>query len=60
MKDKKDNDLAMAISLGLCFGSAIGILIGTLNDNLTLGLCYGPGIGVCIGVLINSMTNKKD
>lgn len=58
--EKETDYTSMGISLGLCFGSALGLLFGMLLDNLTLGLCYGPGIGLCLGIVISSVMKKTN
>lgn len=57
-KEEQENYLSMGISLGLCFGSSIGLIFGMLMDDITLGLCFGPGIGMCLGILISSSMKK--
>jgi len=43
-------------AIGLC--AAVGILLGTLLNNLVLWLCIGAGIGVVLGAM-TQMYKKK-
>ncbi len=49
----------MGISLGMCFGVAIGMLVGTIINNIPICMCFGISIGMCIGVVVGSSIKKK-
>lgn len=57
MADKNDNNeynnrLATYLGLGLCFGTAFGIIFKNL------AMCIG--LGLCFGVALGSSFDKKD
>lgn len=43
---------------GLCFGAGLGIIIGTVINQVSLGLTAGATLGVVFGTIID-MINKK-
>ncbi|MGE5633402.1 MAG: hypothetical protein ACM3TR_20245 [Caulobacteraceae bacterium] len=56
MKKYKVSDYwNMGTSIGLC--AAVGIVLGTLLQNLVLWLCAGAGIGAVLGAV--TMQYKK-
>ncbi len=40
---------SMGTAIGLC--GAIGVVLGSLMDNVTLWLCIGAGVGVVLGAV---------
>ena len=39
----------LAVGVALTFGSTLGIVIGSLTDNMGLWIAVGVTFGVCIG-----------
>ncbi len=63
IQDKKENReaknyLAESISLGMCFGVAIGAVIGALTDNFGIWMCLGISIGMCLGIAVGQQIKK--
>ena len=38
------------VTLGLIFGTGIGLLIGVLTDNIGTYLALGAGVGLALGI----------
>ncbi|HHW27907.1 MAG TPA: hypothetical protein GXX23_11330 [Firmicutes bacterium] len=50
-KQKKKPELGLFLALGLCFGSAIGLLL----DNMAMG----PGVGLLFGVVAYQLAMER-
>ncbi|MBU5439743.1 hypothetical protein KQI42_17140 [Tissierella sp. MSJ-40] len=64
MKKDTNKYLAISISLGLCFGAGVGIIIGIImnKSNFISGIPLGAGLGMIIGIIVGSIldsNNKK-
>ncbi len=57
MKRKISDYWNVGTSIGFC--AAVGILAGTLLNNLVLWLCIGAGIGVVLGAVSYPYKQKK-
>ena len=55
-KDEKKGKGEHRIALYLCFGAAIGTSIGVVSgsifDNVALGASFGPAMGVVAGLIL--------
>jgi hypothetical protein len=51
----------MYMSLGMCFGVGIGMLLSTLvfNINVAIGMCFGVSIGLSLGLAIGSAKDER-
>ncbi len=58
---KNDKDESNYLTLGITFGTSLGIIFGMLVfDNLTIGLAIGLSLGVAYGSYMDSQKNKSD
>lgn len=44
----------------MCFGVAIGTVIGFAANNIVICMCFGISIGMCIGIAIGSSIKKNE
>ena len=56
---EKQNHIGTCMSLGMCFGVAMGSAFGATFGNMSLGMCYGIGIGMCLGLVVGYAKTKK-
>ncbi len=42
------------------FGTAMGVVIGTLFDNVTRGIVFGPAIGLIMWFIFSGNDTKND
>lgn len=56
---RKERPVTSWISLGMCFGSSLGVSFGAAFDNLSLCLPLGICFGMLIGVLFDDSAKKK-
>lgn len=57
--DDNEENSTLWLPIGLCMGTSLGLLFGTLLDNLTMGLCLGPGLGLLLGTVLDAAQRKK-
>lgn len=50
--DSKNNNLGLSIGLGLCFGTALAVLLSF--ENIGTGAGIGLGFGIIIGTILDS------
>lgn len=55
-----NNQPAIWISLGSCFGTALGSSFGLMLDNIALGMCLGICFGNLVGIVIYATKIKKE
>lgn len=48
---KSEEKLAVCMSLGMCFGTLIGVLTKNIGLWLPMGLCFGMLFGIIVGSL---------
>ena len=53
------NNKSRFLALGLVFGGFIGIIVGSIVDNLTMGIVLGGGFGIIIGFAIGTVLDKR-
>jgi hypothetical protein len=53
------NNKAKFLGIGLVIGGFLGIIIGSLNDNLTGGIVYGGGFGLVIGLAVGYFLDRR-
>jgi hypothetical protein len=51
----------MYMSLGMCFGTGVGMLIGSIvfKTNIAIGMCFGMAIGLSLGLAIGSAKDER-
>jgi len=56
---RRGSGKSMAFSMGslIGIGAGLGLVAGTLLDNLSLGLAFGAGLGTVAGAIVES--NRK-
>ncbi len=47
------------LSIGMCIGTSLGVIIGAFTDNIPICICFGISIGMCIGMGIGSLIKKN-
>lgn len=57
--DKQENYIAEGMSLGMCFGCGLGMLVGFLFNNPILGMTNGISLGMLFGLAIGSSIKKR-
>ena len=50
-KESETSYVGYGVSLGLCFGAALGMLFGNLS--------MGAGIGLCFGIVVGTTLDAK-
>lgn len=46
------------MSIGMCIGTSLGVIIGLFADNIPICICFGISIGLCVGLGIDSLIKK--
>lgn len=46
--------------IGLCLGVSIGLCFGMAMGNIALGLCMGMGVGLCFSVALGQHSHTDD
>jgi len=44
----------------MCFGVAVGAVVGSCINNIGICMCFGISIGMSLGMAIGSGIKKKD
>ncbi|WP_165352243.1 hypothetical protein [Massilimicrobiota timonensis] len=47
------------MSIGMCIGTSLGVIIGLFTDNIPICICFGISIGLCVGLGIGSLIKKN-
>jgi hypothetical protein len=47
------------LAIGLVLGAGIGIVAGSLMDNIPMGIIFGGGFGLIIGLAIGSGMDRR-
>ena len=58
-EEKSGNYMAIGIGLGMLFGASIGLLIGTIIDNIPLGAFLGSSIGTILGIVVAALVKSN-
>lgn len=60
MKDKKKSQNQIYyMPMCMCWGTALGVIIGIFTNNLSICLAIGASLGLSIGSLIDALKSKK-
>lgn len=51
---------SQSLSLGMCFGTSIGLCLGVALDNIPIGMCLGMSLGVSLGSLFGRPRDDDD
>ncbi|GAA0083672.1 hypothetical protein UT300007_01110 [Clostridium sp. CTA-7] len=55
-KERKNS----GVSLGIVFGSGLGIALGIIFNELLWGIIIGTGVGLTLGSIYDSKNNNND
>lgn len=58
MRNKNDDKVSW-LSIGMCIGASLGVVMGYSTDNMGPCLCVGLAVGIAVGLLIDRK-NRKD
>jgi F0F1-type ATP synthase assembly protein I len=47
------------LAIGLVLGAGIGIVVGSLMDNVTMGIVFGGGFGLIMGLAIGAGMDRR-
>ena len=47
------------LAIGLVIGGGIGIVAGTVMDNIPMGIVFGGGFGLIIGLAIGAALDRR-
>ena len=47
------------LAIGLVFGGLIGIVAGTVMDNIPMGIVFGGGFGLIMGLAIGAALDRR-
>ena len=53
------NSKSKFLAIGLVLGGLIGIVAGTVMDNLPMGIVFGGGFGLIIGLAIGAALDRR-
>lgn len=58
--NRQQSHQSYCMSIGMCFGSAAGLLLGgLLHQNIGVGMCFGISIGMLAGLVVGSAAKKN-
>lgn len=46
------------MSIGMCIGTSLGVIIGLFTDNIPICICFGISIGSGLGLFIGAFIKK--
>jgi hypothetical protein len=46
------------LAIGLVLGGGLGIVVGSLMDNITMGIVFGGGFGLIMGLAIGAAIDR--
>lgn len=58
-KDEIETYMLEGMSIGMCIGTSLGVIIGLFTDNIPICICFGISIGLCVGLGIGSLIKKN-
>ena len=53
------NDRSKFLVIGLTFGGGLGIVVGTIMNNIPMGIVFGGGFGLVIGLAIGTALDHR-
>jgi hypothetical protein len=53
------NNRSKFLAIGLVLGGLVGIVAGTIMDNLPMGIVFGGGFGLIIGLAIGAALDRR-
>ena len=56
----RQSHIGTCMSIGMCFGMAVGCYLGMVFSNQSLGMCMGISIGMCLGLVVGYTSDKNE
>ena len=53
------NNVAKFLPIGLVLGGGIGILVGSLVNDIPMGIVFGGGFGLIIGLALGKVLDNR-
>ena len=57
---EKQSQKGQNFGVWISMGAGIGVVLGSIFDNVGLGICLGAGIGVAFGAVYSHLKTEQD